>query len=49
MPTNTRRRTTRDAYGRVVKVEEYTGTYTTCTTARGSPYATTTYAYDQRG
>ena len=40
-------RTTRDAYGRVVKVEEYTGTYTTCSTARGTPYATTTYTYDR--
>ena len=42
-------RTTRDAYGRVVKVEEYTGTYTTCSTARGTPYATTTYVYDRLG
>ena len=42
-------RTTRDAYGRVVKVEEYTGTFTTCQTGRGTPYATTTYSYDRLG
>ena len=42
-------RTTRDAYGRVVKVEEYTGTFTTCETGRGTPYATTTYTYDRLG
>ena len=43
-----RKRTTRDAYGRVTKVEEYTGN-SNCTTARGTPYATTTYAYDRLG
>ena len=42
-------RTTRDAAGRVVKVEEYTGTHSSCTTARGTPYATTTYTYDRLG
>lgn len=46
---NHKKRTTRDAYGRVVKVEEYTGTVSTCTTARGTPYATTTYAHDRLG
>ncbi len=46
---NHRKRTTRDAYGRVVKVEEYTGIFSTCTTARGTPYATTTYAHDRLG
>ena len=30
------KRTTRDAYGRVAKVEEYTGTFTTCSTAVGA-------------
>jgi RHS repeat-associated protein len=44
-----KKRTTRDAYGRVAKVEEYTGTFTTCSTAVGTPYATTTYAYDVLG
>ncbi len=44
-----RHRTVRDAYGRVVTVQEYTGTYTTCTTSVGSPYSTTTYAYDVLG
>ena len=42
-------RTTRDAYGRVGTVEEYTGTSATCTTARGTPYATTRYTYDRVG
>lgn len=44
-----KRRTKRDAFGRVVTVEEYTGTHTTCTTGRGRPYATTTYTYDPLG
>ena len=44
-----RHRTVRDASGRVVTVQEYTGTYTTCTTSVGSPYSTTTYAYDVLG
>ncbi len=44
-----KKRTTRDAYGRVVKVEEYTSVSITCTTARGTPYATTTYAHDRLG
>ncbi|MDA0739885.1 MAG: hypothetical protein O2999_08565 [Nitrospirae bacterium] len=44
-----KKRTTRDAYGRVAKVEEYTGTFTTCSTAVGTPYATTTYDYDVLG
>ena len=44
-----KKRTVRDAYGRVVTVQEYTGTHTTCTTSAGSPYATTTYSYDVLG
>ncbi len=44
-----KKRTTRDAYGRVQTVHEYTGTFTTCDTAVGTPYATTTYAYDGLG
>jgi len=43
---NHRKRNTRDAYGRLVKVEEYQGLYPTCDTAVGTPYATTTYEYD---
>ena len=38
-----------DALGRVVKVEEYTGTSTTCSTAGSTPYATTTSTYDRLG
>ena len=38
-----KKRMVRDAYGRVVTVQEYTGTHTTCTTEVGTPYATTTY------
>ncbi len=44
-----KKRTTRDAYGRVATVEEYISTFTTCDTAVGTPYATTTYAYDVLG
>ncbi len=46
---NHRRRETRDAYGRLAKVEEYTNTYSTCDTMAGTPYATTTYQYDVLG
>ncbi len=46
---NHRHRTVRDAYDRVVTVQEYTGTYTSCDTSVGSPYSTTTYAYDVLG
>lgn len=38
-----------DAYGRVVTVQEYTGTYITCDTSVGSPYATTNYTHDVLG
>jgi RHS repeat-associated protein len=41
-----RKRETRDALGRLIKVEEYTGTYPACTTDAGAPYATTGYVYD---
>ncbi len=44
-----RKRVTRDAYGRVQTVQEYTGTYTTCNTAVSTPYSTTTYQYDGLG
>ena len=46
---NHRKRTVRDAYGRVTTVQEYTGTYTSCDTSVGSPYSTTTYTYDVLG
>src|SRR5439155_10072788 len=48
-PNNHRRRETRVAYGRLAKVEEYTGTSGTCDTSAGTPYATTTYQYDVLG
>ncbi|HEY6871380.1 MAG TPA: SpvB/TcaC N-terminal domain-containing protein [Geobacteraceae bacterium] len=44
-----RKRQTTDVYGRLVKVEEYRDVYPGCTTDEGSPYATTTYAYDVLG
>ncbi len=40
---------TKDAYGRVSTVQEYTSTQATCTTTSGTLYATTTYAYDRLG
>ncbi len=46
---NHRKRTTRDAYGRVATVQEYMGTFTTCDTSEGTPYSTTTYNYDDLG
>ena len=44
-----RKRETKDAYGRVVKIEEYSTTASTCDTAVGTPYATTNYTYDLLG
>jgi RHS repeat-associated protein len=44
-----RKRQTIDPLGRLIKVEEYKGTYTTCTTDTGTPYATTNYQYDALG
>lgn len=44
-----RKRETRDAFGQLVRVEEYSGTYSTCTTEVGTPYAATTYEYDTMG
>ncbi|MGE0477197.1 MAG: FG-GAP-like repeat-containing protein, partial [Nitrospirales bacterium] len=46
---NHRRRNVSDAYGRILTTQEYTGTYATCDTSVGSPYATTTYTYDVLG
>lgn len=52
-PNNHRRREVRDASGRLVKVQEYTGTFDTCTageeTAYGIAPATTKYQYDALG
>jgi len=42
------KRQTKDSFGRLVKVEEYIGTYSDCTTAPSSSYATT-YEYDLLG
>ena len=44
-----RTRTVRDAFGRVLRVQEYEGTFANCRTDEGSPYATTTYGYDVLG
>lgn len=44
-----RKRETKDAYGRVVKIDEYNATVSTCDTAVGTPYATTNYVYDVLG
>ena len=38
-----RRREVRDVRGNRVQVQEYQGTYGTCTTDAGAPYGTTTY------
>ncbi|RIK57522.1 MAG: hypothetical protein DCC63_13640 [Nitrospira sp.] len=46
---NHRKRDTKDAYGRTVRVDEYQGTTSTCDTTVGTPYATTTYQYDTLG
>jgi RHS repeat-associated protein len=43
---NHRRRESRDLGGRLVQVEEYRGTFASCTLEAGSPYATTLYSYD---
>lgn len=48
-PSGARKRETKDAYGRVVKIEEYNTTTSTCDTAVGTPYATTNYTYDLLG
>lgn len=44
-----KRRETKDPLGRLVTVEEYEGTYTTCDTLPGTPYASTAYSYDVLG
>ncbi|MBX3329143.1 MAG: hypothetical protein KF722_01985 [Nitrospira sp.] len=45
-PSGARKRETKDAYGRVVKIEEYSTTTSICDTSIGTPYAATTYTYD---
>ena len=47
-PSGARKRETRDAYGRVVTIQEHNALYTTCNPANdpGGVYATTTYTYD---
>lgn len=44
-----RKRETKDAFGRLIKVEEYLGTYNTCVPDVLTPYATTQYEYDVLG
>ena len=48
-PSGARKRETKDAYGREVKIEEYSTTTSTCDTSVGTPYATTNYTYDLLG
>jgi RHS repeat-associated protein len=48
-PNKHRRRETRDVNGRVRRIEEYLGTFATCTTDVGTPYATTLYSSDVLG
>lgn len=44
-----RRRKVWDAYGRLIKVQEYTGSFNSCDIYEGIPYAATLYAYDVLG
>jgi RHS repeat-associated protein len=44
-----RKRQITNAQGKMVKVEEYTGTYSSCSADELSPYSITTYAYDVLG
>ncbi len=50
-PKSQKKRQVADAFGRTVEVNEYTGSHDPgqCSTSQGSPYATTTYAYDTVG
>lgn len=50
-PNNHRRRELRDVFGRLTKVQTYTGTFSACTTAEelARLYSTTTYQYDILG
>jgi RHS repeat-associated protein len=44
-----RRRQVTDARGNLVRVQEYLGTHSTCSTEVGTPYATTQYVFDRMG
>ena len=46
---NHKKREVKDTAGRLIRVDEYTDTFTTCDAAVGTPYATTTYQYDTLG
>ena len=46
---NHRRRQTMDAHGRLSRVEEYQGEFTSCSTGADTPFSTTGYAYDASG
>ena len=48
-PKDHKKRTVSDVYGRVREVDEYTGTFSSCSTSVGSPYARTYYDYDALG
>lgn len=44
-----RKRVTKDGMGQLVKVEEYQGVYSDCSTTPDAPYASTSYKYDVLG
>jgi RHS repeat-associated protein len=46
---NHMKRESKDAYGRLLQVDEYTGTQSVCPSTYPAPYATTTYQYDVLG
>ena len=48
-PKGHRKRITTDIYDRVAVIDEYTGTFSSCDTSVGTPYATTYYEYDTLG
>ena len=48
-PKQHRKTETADAYGRTIKVDEYTGTQQTCASSGATLYATTQYQYDVLG
>jgi YD repeat-containing protein len=47
--SNHMRRETKDAFGRLLQVDEYAGTHSVCPTEYPTAYATTTYQYDILG
>ena len=42
-------RQTRNSFGKPLTIQEYQGVFTSCDTALGTPYSTTTYQYDVQG